>query len=398
MPTITHAEAIARARKIGEVCKANAVATEKLRHLPPENVQAMVESDLIGLIIPKDRGGYGIDSWMMIADVVTEVGRHCGASGWCFDLLMQHHWVFGVFPPECQDQVYKQDPRPKIGTSFMPAAKVTRARGGFRVTGEWSFSSGIDHSNWAILGGAVPAADGAGPPDVRFFMFGPGEFKVKDNWYAVGLKGSGSNNVVVNDVFVREEFTVRAAEFATGTAPGTKTNKGVMFREPGYVAFPFGIFCPLIAIARGALDCFTDFAKTRAESAVRDPMLQLLNTQRTIGEAAAEIDAAYLLAKDNDEKLMNGLPNKEADVQSIRRNFTLASRLAMRGVDRLFEASGARGVMESNPIQRFWRDVHAAGNHVAWGVDSGYVNAGAFAMGMPPVGAQGIPAPKAGGH
>jgi alkylation response protein AidB-like acyl-CoA dehydrogenase len=397
MPTITHAEAIARAKKVGEVCKANAVATEKLRHLPPENVQAMVESDLIGLIIPKDRGGYGIDSWMDVADVVTEVGRHCGSSGWCFDLLIQHHWVFGTFPSECQDYVYKQHPRPKIGTSFMPGAKVTRAPGGFNVSGEWSFSSGIDHSDWAILGGVVPPADGSGAPDVRFFLFGPGEFKVKDNWYAVGLKGSGSNNVVVNDVFVREEFTVRAADFAAGTGPGTKTNTGVIFREPGYVAFPFGIFCPLIAIARGALDCFTDFAKTRAASQVRDPMLQLLNTQHSIGEAAAEIDAAYLLAKDNDEKLRNGLPNKEADMQAIKRNFTLASRLAMRGVDRLFEASGARGVIESNPIQRFWRDMHAAGNHVAWGVDTSYVNAGAFAMGLPPVGAQGIPAPK-GGH
>ncbi|HWE76286.1 MAG TPA: acyl-CoA dehydrogenase family protein [Stellaceae bacterium] len=397
MPTITHAEAIARAKKVGEVCKANAVATEKLRHLPPENVQAMVDSDLIGLIIPKDRGGYGIDSWMDVADVVTEVGRHCGSSGWCFDLLIQHHWVFGIFPPECQDYVYKQHARPKIGTSFMPGAKVTRAPGGFNVSGEWSFSSGIDHSDWAILGGVVPPADGAGAPDVRFFLFGPGEFKVKDNWYAVGLKGSGSNNVVVNDVFVREEFTVRAADFAAGTGPGTKTNTGVMFREPGYVAFPFGIFCPLIAIARGALDYFTDFAKTRAQSQARDPMLQLLNTQHVIGEATAEIDAAYLLAKDNDEKLRNGLPNKEADMQAIKRNFTLASRLAIRGVDRLFEASGARGVMDGNPIQRFWRDVHAAGNHVAWGVDTAYVNAGAFAMGMAPVGAQGITAPK-GGH
>jgi alkylation response protein AidB-like acyl-CoA dehydrogenase len=397
MPTITHAEAIARAKKIGEVCKANAEATEKLRHLPDENVKAMVESDLIGLIIPKDRGGYGIDSWMWIADVVTEVGRHCGASGWCFDLLMQHHWVFGMFPGECQDQVYKQDKRPKIGTSFMPAAKVTRAPGGYRVTGEWSFSSGINHSDWAILGGAVPPADGSGAPDVRFFMFGPGEFKVKDNWYAVGLKGSGSNNVVVNDVFVREEFTVRAADFGAGNSPGSKVNTGVMFKEPGYVAFPFGIFCPLIAIARGALDCFTDFAKTRAASAVRDPMLQLLGTQRAIGEAAAEIDAAYLLAKDNDAKLMAGLPNGEADTSAIRRNFTLASRLAMRGVDRLFEASGARGILDGNPIQRFWRDVHAAGNHVAWGVDTGYVNAGAFAMGMPPAGTQGIPSGR-GGH
>ena len=125
MPTMTHADAIARARKVAEIVAPNAAAVEKLRHLPPENVEAMMQSDLVGLIIPKERGGYGIDSWMMVADVVGEVGRVCGSSGWCFDLLIHHHWVLGMYPPEAQDLVYKTDPRAKIGTSFMPAGKAT---------------------------------------------------------------------------------------------------------------------------------------------------------------------------------------------------------------------------------------------------------------------------------
>ena len=385
MPTITHAEAVARAKKVAEVVDRNATAVEKLRRLPRENVEAMMESDLIGLIIPKERGGYGIDSWMMVADVVGEVGRVCGASGWCFDLLIQHHWVFGMYPAGAQDLVYKTDPRPKIGTSFMPVGKATRAPGGFRVSGEWSYSSGIDHSDWAILGAMVEGADG--PPDIRFCLFGPGEFKVRDTWNAMGLRGSGSNNVIVSDVFVREEHTLRAEDFASGRSPGTKVNHGVMFREPGYVAFPFGIFCPLLAIARGALDCYTDFARTRTAGLGRDPLLQLLNAQRTIGEAAAEIDAAYLLVKDNDEKLRLGLKGGESEVMAIKRNFTLASRLAMRAVDRLFELTGARGILDDNPVQRFWRDVHAAGNHVAFGVDTSYVAAGAHALGLPIPGA-----------
>ena len=382
MPTITHAEAIARAKRVAEIAAANAVATEKLRRMPPENVQAMMESDLVGLIIPKERGGYGIDSWMMVADVVAEVGRACGSSGWCFDLLIHHHWVFGMFPGEAQDAMYKADPRPKIGTSFMPVGKTTRAPGGFRLSGEWSFSSGVDHCDWAILGAPVMPAGGDGPPDIRFFLLGPGEFTVRDTWNAVGLRGSGSNNVVVKDVLVREENTLRAADFAGGTAPGAKINPGVMFRQPGYVAFPFGIFCPLMGIARGALDCFTEFARGRATGPARDPVLQLYNSQRAIGESAAEIDAAYLLGKDNDKKLRTGLPLSQDDTITIRRNFTLASRLAMRAVDRLFEVSGARGIVDGNPMQRFWRDVHAAGNHAAWGVDTAYVNAGAQAMGV----------------
>jgi 3-hydroxy-9,10-secoandrosta-1,3,5(10)-triene-9,17-dione monooxygenase len=387
MPTITLAEAVARARKVAEVAARNAAATERLRRIPPENVQAMMDSDLIGLIIPRERGGYGIDSWMVVADVVAEVGRVCGSSGWCFDLLIQHQWVFGMFPPEAQDMVYKADPRPKIATSFMPVGKAAPAPGGFRVSGEWSFSSGVDHSDWAILGAPVPTAESKGPPDIRFFLFGPGEFKVRDTWNAAGLRGSGSNNVIVSDVLVREEHVLRAADFGSGHAPGSKVNRGVMFREPGFVAFPFGIFCPMLAIARGALDCFTTFARTRAAGPARDPVLQLLDSQRAIGESAAEIDAAYLLAKDNDERLRLGLPGGESDVVAIKRNFTLASRLAMRAVDRLFERSGARGIVDENPIQRFWRDVHAAGNHVAWAVDSSYVAAGAHALGLPVPGA-----------
>lgn len=385
MPDITHAEAVARAQKVADVVRKNAAEVEKLRRLPPENVAAMMESDLVGLIIPKERGGYGIDSWMWVADVVSEVGRVCGASGWCFDLLIHHHWVLGMFPVEAQDFVYNTDKRAKIGTSFMPGGHATRAPGGFRVTGEWQYSSGIDHSDWAILGTMVPSE--RGPPDIRFVLFGPGEFNVRDTWTSIGLKGSGSNNAIVNDVFVREERMLRMADFASGQAPGTKVNKGVMFREPGFTAFSFGILCPMLAIARGALDAFVAFNRNRSAGLGRDPTLQLINAQRTAGEAASEIDAAYLLAKDNDEKLRLGLPGGEADAQAIRRNFTLASRLALRAVERLYEITGARGIMEQAPIQRFWRDAHAAGHHVAWGLDNAYVETGAYLLGMPVPGA-----------
>lgn len=385
MPEITHAEAVARASKIGIAVRENAAMVEKLRRLPRENVAAIEESDLIGLIIPKERGGYGIDSWVWVADVVGEVGRVCGASGWCFDLLIHHHWVLGMFPGEAQDLVYKTDKRAKIGTSFMPTGRATPTPGGFRITGEWQYSSGINDSDWAILSAILPSDKGL--PEIRFALFGPGEFNVKDTWNAMGLKGSGSNNVLVRDVFVREEHTLPMVDFASGQAPGTKVNNGAIFRQPGFTAFSFGILCPMLAIARGALDGFIAINRNRSAALDRAPILQIINAQRTAGEAAAEIDAAYLIAKDNDEKLRMGLPGGEADAHAIRRNFTLASRLALRAVDRLYEITGARGIMEEQAVQRFWRDAHAAGHHVAWGLERTYVETGAYLLGVPVPGA-----------
>src|SRR5215467_9728634 len=122
--TITRAEALARARRVAAAIAPNIAEAERLRRMPAANVAAMMESELDRLLMPRPWGGYGVDDWMMLVDVVGEVARVCGSSGWCFCFLIHHHWVLGCLPEAAQAEVYAIDKRPRIATSFAPMGKL----------------------------------------------------------------------------------------------------------------------------------------------------------------------------------------------------------------------------------------------------------------------------------
>ena len=127
---ISRDEAIAKAKTIAPVALANAEKAEKLRRLPKENIDAILESELMPLMRPRRYGGYEAD-WMTHIDCVSEVARFCGSTGWCMSFLIQHQVYLSFFPQEAQDRVYGEHPDPKIVTAFAPTGKVTEVAGGF---------------------------------------------------------------------------------------------------------------------------------------------------------------------------------------------------------------------------------------------------------------------------
>ena len=341
-------------------------------------------SELDRLLMPRRWGGYGVDDWMMLVDVVGEVARVCGSSGWCFCFLMHHHWVLGCLPEEAQAEVYQIDKRPRIATSFAPMGTLSRVNGGYRLSGEWSWGSGGDHCNFAILGAPILPHQGSGPPELRFVLLCPGEFTMRDVWNSVGLKGSGSNNIVVKDVLIPEHRTLNMADFVEGKSPGARVNDGLLFHQPGFAAFAFGIMSPLLGMARGALDAFVQFTRSRVNLFSGEQVAQLAPIQRKIGESAAEIDTAYTIANRINTMLRTELPLTKEQRIGARRDFAFASRLVLRAVDRLFEAGGARGLDEGHPLQRFWRDTHAAANHAVFVYEPLYEAYGRHLLGLPP--------------
>jgi len=373
---MTREEAVARAKRVAQLVAPNAEKAERLRRLPMKNVEAIVESELDLLLRPRRWGGFGAD-WMCMVDAVSEVGKVCGSTAWCMGFLMHHQWWLSYFPEAAQAAVYETDPRPKIATSFAPMGKITVAPGGYRVAGEWKWGSGVDYCDWAIVGGFVG-------PRLLNFLLKPREFTVKDTWHSVGLKGTGSNNILVDDVFVPEEHTLDTEQAREGTAPGCSLDDGVLYRSSFAYQSPYGIVSPMMGVARGAYETFVAFTRNRVSIVGGAQVADVVPVQIRIGEAAAGIDAAYTILENLNRILHEEAPVTLAHRFRAKRDFAFAAKLLLGAVDLLFEAGGARGLDEGNALQRAWRDTHAIANHLVLNPDVMYQNAGREALGLPP--------------
>jgi len=376
--TMTRAEVIERARGIAAIVAPHVERTEKLRRLPLENVEAMMDSGLMPMMRPARFGGFGGD-WVDLLNACTEVGRVCGSTGWCLSFLLHHQWIFAYFPDAAQRHVFGAAPDPKFVVSFAPVGKLRAVEGGWELSGEWPWGSGGDHCDWSMVNAIVPGADGA-PPHARMFLLQPGQFRMRDVWNSVGLKGSGTNNIVVDPVFVPEEFTLDLQQARDATAPGCRVNDGVMFRSSLTAQTWLGILGPLLGVVRGGCDAFIAYTRTKTstfgdKSAEGGPM------QIAIGESLAELDAAYALAERVNETLFAEQPMTIEHRVRHRRNVTAASRLALHAIDRLFNLAGAQGLTETGALQRHWRDAHAIANHYAFSAVA-FQNSGRLALGL----------------
>jgi 3-hydroxy-9,10-secoandrosta-1,3,5(10)-triene-9,17-dione monooxygenase len=359
---LTHEQAVERARTVGAAVAPFAEEAEKLRRIPPPVIEAVMESGLMPLVRPKYWGGYGLD-WMAFVDCVGEIGRASGSIGWCAGFLMHHQWVLAHFPERGQAFVYGTHEDPKIVTAFAVQGRAEPVDGGYHVSGDWSFGSGGDHCDWAIVGAAV--ADG-GP---RFMLLKPGQFTMRDTWHSVGLKGTGSNNIVVEGAFVPEECTLEVGAFYSGRSPGAEFLDGPLYRTTALAQFQFGLLAPMMAIARGAHASFIEFNRNRIAGlggvkAADDPFIQA-----RAGESSAEIEATYATLERINRGVVAGKYQNQAEAAEVTRDFAMSARLLLQSVNRLFEVSGARGLAESNAIGRHWRDAHAITHHVALNID-----------------------------
>ncbi len=378
---MTREEAVARARELAATLREYVDEAEASRRLPKAAVEAMQASGLLPMVRPGRWGGFEMD-WMTLLDCVAEVGKVSGSLGWCFCFLMQHQWVLSYFPEAAQEAVYGRDPQPRIVTSFGAFGKAEPEPGGYKVSGDWAFGSGGDHCNWAIVGAPVMGSQ----PGMRWFLLQPGQFSIRDTWNSVGLKGSGSNNIVVEGASVPGDFSLDLAAAYGGHAPGSKFLDGPLYQAPLSSQFQFGLLSPMMGVARGALETFLEFSQGRVGTMTGSKVADSPLLQARIGESAAEIDAAYAILDRISRGVMSGELATPAVGAQVGRDFGLCAKLMVQAVDRLFAVAGARGLNEGGPLGRHWRDVHAISNHVALNSESLFQAFGRQALGLPPPG------------
>jgi 3-hydroxy-9,10-secoandrosta-1,3,5(10)-triene-9,17-dione monooxygenase len=358
-------ELLGRAAQLLPLLRERAAHTEQLRQIPPETVKDLVSSGLVRIGTPPRYGGHGVDIDTGHA-VAWELGRACGSTAWCCSLWIVHNWWLGHFPAQAQDDFFASGPDTLSSTCLNPMGGTAEpVSGGFRVSGRWSFSSGCDASTWAMV--AVP---GARPGTLLWLLLPRGDYTIVDTWFASGMRGTGSNDIVVRDMFVPGHRVLDPDRAGDHDRTGWELHQRPSYRVPLRLLTGWDLAAPLVGIAQGAVDEFT--ARLRATSGP-GRTAESVPLQLRLAEAAAEVDAARTLHRTAvGEMVARAAADEtftELDRARYRRDKAFVARLCVQAVNRLFEGGGARAIVDSEPLQRFHRDAHAASHHAALGWD-----------------------------
>jgi alkylation response protein AidB-like acyl-CoA dehydrogenase len=392
---VTPDELVARARALVPALRARQEETEATRRIPRESIDEMMAAGLYKVQQPLHYGGYemGLDSFVRVG---MEIASGCGSTGWVFSTGAQHQWQIGMYPPEAQDEVWKADPAALTGSSYAPTGTAVAADGGWRLSGIWSFCSGVVLCQWMILGVRLAPAAGADPTGFAFALVPCADYRIAPNWDVLGLVGTGSHDIVLEDVLVPAHRLLTHEQALSGRPPGAGINTGDLFKIPFFAAISTCLCTAILGTAQGALEDYVADIRTRTTrgAAISAPkgMAEFPTIQLRVGEAAAAIEAAQqLVLRDCRETMAimaEGRPLTETERARNKGDLGYAVRLAVRAADLLFESVGGTGLYNSNRVQRAWRDIHAGAKHISMNWDVVGSLYGRIKLGLPPGPAQ----------
>jgi 3-hydroxy-9,10-secoandrosta-1,3,5(10)-triene-9,17-dione monooxygenase len=386
VPALTAAGALARTRDLVPRLAARAQACEDLRRCPDETIAELHASGLMRLMQPRRFGGSELGVGAVL-DITLEMAKACPSTTWVWLNLATHSWNLAQFDLRAQEDVWNANPNALAATGLaFPCGRARPVEGGYAVSGKWPFGSGVDAAQWMLVG-AMTERDGAAA-ERRFFLVPQADFRSLDNWRAYGLAGSGSHDVEVTEAFVPEHRSLAAEVFAAGhDVPGAKVHANPLYRLPTFATFGFFLAMVPIGAARGALEQYVEATRKRAGTYTGARLAELAPLQIRIGEASACVDLAETQLRADLAELTRlveaGIPPPIEAKLRWKRNLAFEVQLCTRAVDTLMAASGAGGLYTDLPLQRQFRDVHAAAAHIALTWDVQAAAFGQHALGVP---------------
>lgn len=383
-------EAVARLRPI---IAERARQTELDRRVSAEVTDQLIAAGLYRVVQPKRFGGYelGLD---VLRRLAFELGQGCASTGWCYGLSAAASWVLGMFPGEAQQDVWGASPDALIASCIAPTGKAEAVAGGFRLQGRWSFGSNCDNAQWMSLGAMVAQGEGQ-PPRPLFLLVPKGQYQIVDTWHTVGLAGTGSKDIAIEEpVFVPEHRTVAFADVLEQEGPGAALHASAIYRLPFLSGFPPLLANPAVAALRGALDAFVDSVAARATRGAfaggGQSIAQFGHVQAAVARGEAAVDAAQLILQRDlqlaTDLVAAGTKLSAAQRITLRRGHAYAVQLCVEAINELYDVVGGTGIQLDNAVQRAWRDINAVAHHISvnWhAVSSMY---GQMRMGLPPRG------------
>jgi 3-hydroxy-9,10-secoandrosta-1,3,5(10)-triene-9,17-dione monooxygenase len=377
-----HAELWARAEALLPKLRERATRSEELRRIPDETIRDFHDAELFRIHQPKRVGGAELE----FAAVVTFgalLARACASTAWNWVNFAAHHMMLGMFPREVQDEIWGKSRDALIASSFVfPAGKARKVEGGYVISGRWPFSSGVDPSEWNMLAGLAWLDENA-PPEQRVFLLERSQYKVIDNWYAGGLRGTGSKDVEAKEQFVSEHRTLAVADTKGGPTPGSAVNPGPLFQMPVFALFPYMLSGVPLGIAEGLIEEFGP--RTGKMTGAR--VAEIQSTQIRLGEATAYANASRLMQLTNCREAQAIIEAGDVPDSKTKARYRLegayAVEWAVRAVDVMFGLAGAGGLYESGATPRAFRDAHAVKQHFSFNTDIAATTYGRAAFGLP---------------
>ena len=334
---ITRDKILSRAHDMLPFLEKNAEQAEADRRISKATDKAFRDAGFYKIMQPTNFGGYELEFGTQ-TELAVILAPGCASSAWIASVTACHAWLLGMFPPKAQKDVWDNEPNASIASSFLPfAPKIKRVDGGLRVSGRWGFSSGVDFCSWAILTMKVPSKDKPITYQSVFSLVPLENCQILDTWHTTALAATGSNDIIIDDIFIPDYRTVDMLSLRGGLSPGSEINPGYLYRLPQRATFSYNLVGTAIGAARGALESITSELKTRVTVSGNN-LSDLTSVQFRIAEAEAEISAAYaLMTRNRDEIICNGkadivLPAEQR--ARYRRDNAFVTKLCVQAVAR----------------------------------------------------------------
>jgi alkylation response protein AidB-like acyl-CoA dehydrogenase len=353
---------------------------ERLRRLPAETIAEFRDTGMPSLLLPRRFGGNQA-SFPELLDPVRKMAHGCTSSAWTLGFYALHTWMLSLFDIGAQEEIFAAGPV----LAPAPLAPTGRGRpqpGGIRLTGRWSWATGVMDADWIIVGAIVECEDGIDPALV---VLPANEIEVVDVWHTAGMRGTGSNDAIVSDVFVPDHRIVAVADIYAGTAPGSRVHDAPTYRWPMVPALALTAAMPVLGTAERVAELFAERLADRVLAYSGVAQKDQPAAQIRLASAQVRLRSLQTLIAATVEEIESVVSSGEPITRAVRATARLAAAHTVHEcravIADLMEAAGASAHFMTNPMQRAKRDVDIVSGHVVFDYDTSRELAGASAIG-----------------
>lgn len=373
---------VAAARAIAGELTAAAGQAELDRRLPDRSVAALGAAGLWRILTPRTFGGWEAGLRAQV-DTLAVTAAADPAAGWVQMVINAHAWIVASFEPACQEEVFAGGPDTRIPGTLAAQGRARPGPDGWVLDGRWQFASGVDHGDWLLIGATTD-----GPERAVHLVVPKADLLVDDTWYTLGLRGTGSKDLVADGVAVPAHRVMPTRSLFDGMSPHGERHATHFNRLPVLVCLSLQLAGAVVGMARGALDLYVERTRARREIYTGRAKVENVGTQLRVAESAAEIDAATALvqrAADRcDEVAATGVRLTVEERARLKWHAAYVVELTRRATDRLYAAAGAHGVYDDSVLQRHYRDLTTACHHATVDLDGTAEMFGRVRLGLDP--------------